>query len=297
MCYRQGDIDSAHQSLTTMFTFPPENKHGISMEHYRRVPRGDQTTPPPLEEKQIHGPTHRFQEGDATDGTSCVPSGPCRSARQFLSSEKQRGTIKSGTEQRRCDQTRERPYHKTIPIVFASRRLQIGDNQGPDAYDVGNDVDQMGHTQIVGENRLFQCWAGRHPIPRLSALQSVDDEFRHSQPVQTPEDTGGRPLQATSKEPKIKDWVVNEFLAIPTAQVFAKGFNKHSRATDDRSYRHVRPKCINHPTECSDFLMRIAAVAIQKGHTHSPEGVHIPSAQKHPHLVTFLLELHTAAPV
>ena len=59
-------------------------------------------------------------------------------------------------KQRRCDQTRERPYHKTIPIVFAPRLLQIGDNQGPDAYDVGNDVDQMGHTQIVGENGLFQ---------------------------------------------------------------------------------------------------------------------------------------------
>ena len=127
----------------------------------------------------------------------------------------------------------------------------------------------MGHTQIVGENGLFQCGAGRHPIPRLSALQSIDNEFRHSQPVQTPENTGGGPLQATSKEPKIKDWVVNEFLAIPTAQVFAKGFNKHSRATDDRSYRHVRPKCINHPTQCSDFLMRIAAPAIQGGHAHT----------------------------
>ena len=139
--------------------------------------------------------------------------------------------------------------------------------------------------------------AGRHPIPRLSALQSIDDEFRQSQPVQTPGNTGGGPLQATSKEPKIKDWVVNEFLAIPTAQVFAKGFNKQSRATDDRSYRHVRLKCINHPTQCSDFLRRIAAVAIQGGHTHSLEGFRIPSAQKLPHLVTFLLELHTAAPM
>ena len=155
----------------------------------------------------------------------------------------------------------------------------------------------MGHTRIVGENGLFQCGARRHPIPRLSALQPIDDGFRHSQPVQTPENTRGGPLQATSKEPKIKDWVVNEFLAIPTAQVFAKGFNKHSRATDDRSYRNGRPKCINHPTQCSDFLMRIAAVAIQGGHTHSPKGVHIPSAQEYPHLVTFLLELHTAAPV
>ena len=79
-----------------MFTFPPENKHGIPMEQYRRVPGGPKRTP--LEEKQIHGPTHRFQEGDATDGTSCVPSGPCKSTRQFLSSETQHGTIKSGTE-------------------------------------------------------------------------------------------------------------------------------------------------------------------------------------------------------
>ena len=198
------------------------------MEHNRRVPRGDQTTPPPWKRNQMHGTTHRFQEGDAADGTSCVPSGPCRSTRQFPSSKTKHGRIKSGTEQHRCDQARKRSYHKTIPIVFASRLLQIGDNQGPDAYDVGNDVDQMGHTQIVGENGLFQCGARRHPIPRLRALQSIDDEFRHSQPVQTPEDTGGRPLQATSKEPKIKDWVVNEFLAIATAQVFAKGFNKHS---------------------------------------------------------------------
>ena len=190
-----------------------------------------------------------------------------------------------------------RPYHKTIPIVFASRLLQIGDNQGPNAYDVGNDVDQMGHTQIVGQNGFLQSGARGHPIPRLSTLQSIDDEFRHSQPVQTPEHTRGGPLQATSKEPKIKDWVVNEFLPIPTAQVFAKSFHKHSLTTDDRSYCHVRPKSINHPTQCSDFLMRIAAVAIQGSHTNSREGVHIPSAQKHPHLVTFLLKLHTATPV
>ena len=125
----------------------------------------------------------------------------------------------------------------------------------------------------------------------------IDDELSHGQPVQTPKYTRGGPLQAAFKEPKIEDWVVNQFLAIPTAQVFAKDLHKHIRATDDRNYRYVRPKCINHPTQCCDFLMRIAAVAIQGGHTDSPEGVHIPSAQKHPHLVTFLLELHTAAPV
>ena len=60
--------------------------------------QGGPNDPTPLEEKQIHGPTHRFQEGDATDGTSCAPSGPCRSTRQFPSSETQHGTIKSGAE-------------------------------------------------------------------------------------------------------------------------------------------------------------------------------------------------------
>ena len=45
--------------------------------------------------------------------------------------------------------------------------------------------------------------------------------------------------------------------------------------------------------------MKIAAVAMHRGHTNSSEGVYIPSApvQKHPHLVTFLLELHAAAPM
>ena len=68
------------------------------------------------------------------------------------------------------DQTRRKPYHKTIPVVFASRLLQIGDNQGPNANDVGNDVDQMWHTQVVGQDGLFQSGTGGHPIPRLSAL-------------------------------------------------------------------------------------------------------------------------------
>ena len=71
-------------------------------------------------------------------------------------------------KQRRCDQTRERPYHKTIPVVFASRLLQIGDNQGPNADDVGNNVDQMGHTQIVGQNGFLQSGA-RDIQSRVSA--------------------------------------------------------------------------------------------------------------------------------
>ena len=49
-------------------------------------------------EETNYGPTYRVQEEDATDGTSCVPFGPCESTRQSPSSETQHGTIKMGTE-------------------------------------------------------------------------------------------------------------------------------------------------------------------------------------------------------
>ena len=65
---------------------------------------------------------------------------------------------------------RGRPYHKTIPIVFASRLLQVGDNQGPNADNVGNHVEQMGHTEIVGQYGSPQSGPGGHPIPCLSVL-------------------------------------------------------------------------------------------------------------------------------
>ena len=144
------------------------------------------TCPLPTGTGKTNATTYRFQEGDATDGTSCEPSGPCKSTRQFPSSENTTQHNEDGYE--KCTNTKkeERPYHKTIPIVFASRLLQVGDNEGPNADDVGNHVDQMGHTQIVGQDGSVQSGTGGHPIPRLSALQPIDDEFRHSQPVQTP---------------------------------------------------------------------------------------------------------------
>ena len=88
------------------------------------------------------------------------------------------------------DQKRGRTYQKTIPIVFASRLLQIGDNQGPNADDVGNNVDEMWHTQVVGQDGLFQSGTRGHPITRLSALQPIHNELGHCEPVQTPEHTG-----------------------------------------------------------------------------------------------------------
>ena len=59
---------------------------------------GITTSPPPPEERQIHRPTYRVQEEDATDGTSCAPFGPCKSTRQSFSSGTKHGTIKMGTE-------------------------------------------------------------------------------------------------------------------------------------------------------------------------------------------------------
>ena len=48
---------------------------------------------------------------------------------------------------------RGRLYHKTISITFASRLLQIGDDQGPHADDVGYNINKMKHTQVVGQER------------------------------------------------------------------------------------------------------------------------------------------------
>ena len=92
------------------------------------------------------------------------------------------------------DQKRGRPYHKTIAIVFASRLLQIGDKQGPNADAVGQNVNKIRHTQVVGQDSLYQSGATRHPITRLSTFQPIDDEFGHREPVQTPEHTGSCPL-------------------------------------------------------------------------------------------------------
>ena len=109
--------------------------------------------------------------------------------------------LKHNTEQKirvrkvhQHDQKRGRPHHKTIAIVFASRLLQIGDNHGPNADDVGDNVYKMWHTEVVGQDGFFQSGARGHPITRHSALQPVDDEFGHRKPVQTPKHTGSCPL-------------------------------------------------------------------------------------------------------
>ena len=50
------------------------------------------------QETTNYGTTYRFQEEDAADGTSFAPFGPCKSTRQFPSSETQHSTIITGTE-------------------------------------------------------------------------------------------------------------------------------------------------------------------------------------------------------
>ena len=73
------------------------NTNKFSRNHY--VPPGKETT--------IHGSTYRFQEGDAADGNSFVPFGPCRSNRQFPSSETQHGIINTGTGAHQHEQKEE----------------------------------------------------------------------------------------------------------------------------------------------------------------------------------------------
>ena len=82
-----------------------QNKQGIPTEQHGCIPGGgsqhdfrNQSTLYQLEQGQNNRSTYRFQEGDATDGTSCEPSGPCKSTRQFFSSETQRNTMKTGTQ-------------------------------------------------------------------------------------------------------------------------------------------------------------------------------------------------------
>ena len=158
-----------------------------------------------IQERTIHGTTYRFQEEDAAGGTSFAPSGPSKSTRQFPSSETKHRTINTGTESAPTRPKRGRPYHKTIAIVFASRLLQIGNNQGPNTDDVRNNVNKMWHTQVVGQDGLFQSGARGHPITLLSTFQPIDDEFGHRQPVQTSKHIGGCPLLAPSEQPKIEN--------------------------------------------------------------------------------------------
>ena len=87
--------------------------------------------------------------------------------------------------------------------------LQIGDNQGPNTDDVGNNVNKMWHTQVVGQDGLFQSKARGHPITRLNTFRPIHNEFSHCETVQAAEHTRGGPLQATSEQPKIENWVVN----------------------------------------------------------------------------------------
>ena len=165
---------------------------------------------PPGKETTIHWTTYRFQEEDATDGTSCAPSGPCKNTRQFPSSKTEHSTMNEGTVSAPTRPKRGRPYQKTIPIVFASRTLQIGDNQGPKVDDIGNNVNKMWHTQVVGQDGFFQSGTRGHPITRLITFQPIHNEVGHCEPVQTPEHTGGCPLQAPSKQSKIENWVSDD---------------------------------------------------------------------------------------
>ena len=131
---------------------------------YQCVPRGGLanypgTTTYPLKTQETtnYGTTYRFQEDHAADGTSFAPFGPCKSTRQFPSSETNYSTINTGTGCAPTQTKRGRPYHKPIAIVFASHRLQLGDNQGPNADDVGDNVHKMRHIKSLVRKAFFRA--------------------------------------------------------------------------------------------------------------------------------------------
>ena len=141
MCYRQGDIDCAHQSLPTMYIFHPETNAESPWSITSVFPGGTKRRPPPpWKRKKFIGLLTDFKkEMQQTELHACHlvhVEVPVNSLLLKYNMAQLRRVRKS----RQHDRTRERPYHKTIPVVFASRLLQKGDNQGLDAYDVGNDV-------------------------------------------------------------------------------------------------------------------------------------------------------------
>ena len=106
----------------------------------------------------------------------------------------------------KCTNTikRGKPYQKTIAVIFASRLLQMADNQWSDTDNVGYNVHKMKHTQVVSQDGLFQSGAKRHPASCLSAFQPFDYEFGNGKPVQTTEQSGSCPFQKAFEQAKMK---------------------------------------------------------------------------------------------
>ena len=104
---------------------------------------------------------------------------------------------------------RGRVYHKTIAVLFASRLFQIGENQWPHCDDVGYNIHNMRHTQVISQGDFPQSGATGHPISCLSASQPIDYKFGHGKPVQRTEHTGRCPLQTAFEQTQIEIWVVN----------------------------------------------------------------------------------------
>ena len=94
---------------------------------YRALP--NPMCPLPTGTGKTNVTTYRFQEGDAADGTSCEPSGPCRNIRQFPSSETQRNTIKTGTTRAQNEKERNtlpQDYPHRLCVPSPSSRRQLG---------------------------------------------------------------------------------------------------------------------------------------------------------------------------
>ena len=80
---------------------------------------------------------------------------------------------------RKCTNTikRGRPYHKTIAVIFASRLLQIRDDQWPHTDDVGYNIHKMRHTQVIGQDGLLQSGARGHPISLMGVIAGSAEKW------------------------------------------------------------------------------------------------------------------------
>ena len=73
--------------------------------------------------------------------------------------------------------------------------------------------------------------------------------------------------------------------------------HEYGLSTADWHQWHVMPQCLYFSTQCCNFLMKVAAVAIQLCHANSPEDVYVPGTKIHPHFVAFLLKLDATTPM
>ena len=141
-------IDSAHQSLPTMFNSTQKqtwNHHGAALVCSRggqRAPPNPMCPPPQLE------PTHT---GLLTDFKKKMKKPELHPGKLVMVQVAVHSLLLKTTKgdghalMKKTNAHKKRPYHKTISFVFSASFLKERHDQGPNSNNVCNHVDELGH--------------------------------------------------------------------------------------------------------------------------------------------------------